>query len=377
MSYTLIAGGYRPTFALLSFDPATAKLKTLSESKAPSNGSWIETAHPKFPNVFYAVSEEESAGTVVSLKKDGESLSITATRTAGDGPAHLHVMKDGSGIVVANYIGGTAVFFPLESDGSLSKTSSSPALELPFAYKDSPAPNPERQDKPHAHQVVEGKNGLLYIVDLGSDRIYVVEKQGVDELAVKGFLQAPEGAGPRHVVISKDGGHLYALTELHHSLLIFTLPSSPTYPLVNDSDFEANIIPPNVPKTHQKYMDSAELVLNPTFPQTLYASNRWELHIKEKNPDLPEIEHASTDGDAVAIVVLSADGQKIESLSHVRTGCDAIRGMSVSPDGKYVALAGQEGGGVEIWKVEGEKGQDWKLAAKEPSLEQIVDLVWL
>ena len=79
----------------------------------------------------------------------------------------------------------------------------------------------------------------------------------------------------------------------------------------------------------------------------------------------------------MAIVLLSKAGDKIEEIKHVRTECDAIRGMSVSPDGKYVALAGQEGGGVEIWAVSGERGDQWKLAAKKEDIEQVVDLIWI
>jgi len=164
-----------------------------------------------------------------------------------------------------------------------------------------------------------------------------------------------------------------------HSLFIFSLdnPSYPAHPL---PDVEVSIIPPSVPKEYQTYMDSSELCFNPAIPGVLYASNRWELHINEKNKDssLPPFKPESpASGDAIAIVLLSGDGSKIESVTHVRTACDAVRGMQVSRDGKFVAVAGQEGGGVEIWKIEGERGDDWKLAAKEHTLEQVTDIVWL
>lgn len=127
-------------------------------------------------------------------------------------------------------------------------------------------------------------------------------------------------------------------------------------------------------------MDSAELLLNPSIPGVLYASNRAELHIKELNEeagnkdlsDLPKV-----DGDAVAIILLNAKGDGVEQIKHVRTGCDGIRGMQVSKDGKYVAVAGQKGGGVEIYQVGGKRGDEWKLAAKDEKLEQVTDFVWL
>lgn len=131
-----------------------------------------------------------------------------------------------------------------------------------------------------------------------------------------------------------------------------------------------------MPATHQKYMDSAEVRLNPAVPNVIYASNRWELHVREKNPGLPEIKEKQP-GDAVAVVLLSEDGARVEEVKHVRTGCDAIRAMRVSPDGKYVALAGQEGGGFEVWQVGGKRGDEWKLAAKDDSIHGVTDCLWL
>lgn len=50
---------------------------------------------------------------------------------------------------------------------------------------------------------------MLYCMDLGGDRIWVVERQGESELEIKGYLQCPGGSGPRHAVISPDGMCLY------------------------------------------------------------------------------------------------------------------------------------------------------------------------
>lgn len=165
------------------------------------------------------------------------------------------------------------------------------------------------------------------------------------------------------------------LTELSHQILVFPLndASYPKHPL---PQAEGNIVPPSVPATHQTYMDAGECVLHPSVPNVVYASNRWELHLKEKNPDLPAVEPKPS-GDAIAVVLLGKDGSQIEQIKHVRTGCDTVRGMRISPDGKYVALGGQEGGGLEIWEVSGERGDVWKLAAKDESIKSITDCLWL
>jgi 6-phosphogluconolactonase (cycloisomerase 2 family) len=115
-------------------------------------------------------------------------------------------------------------------------------------------------------------------------------------------------------------------------------------------------------------MSSAEICLNPTIPNVIYASNRGQLQLKDT---------AGAKGDSVAIVLLSEDGSKVEDIKFLETGCDQIRGMQVSKDGKFVAVGGQNGGGVEIYQVGGKRGDEWKLAGKDESLESIVSFIWL
>lgn len=47
----------------------------------------------------------------------------------------------------------------------------------------------------------------------------------------------------------------------------------------------------------------------------------------------------------------------------MRTSLDTICGMRVSNDGKYVVLAGQQGGGIEVYSIGGERGDERALVA--------------
>lgn len=111
-------------------------------------------------------------------------------------------------------------------------------------------------------------------------------------------------------------------------------------------------------------MDSAEICLHPTIPNVLYASNRLERHIAHHDPHIKDIPGELASGDAVAIILLSDDGKKVDSVKHVRTNVDVIRGMRLSNDGKYVVVAGQEGGGIEIYEISGSAGDEWTLAVR-------------
>lgn len=85
MSYQILASGYRPSISLLEFDSTSAKLKKVSDSKAPENASWLE---PGKNGIVYSTSEVPK-GEVYSLKLQGEEVKITGSKsTKGEEPAH-------------------------------------------------------------------------------------------------------------------------------------------------------------------------------------------------------------------------------------------------------------------------------------------------
>lgn len=156
---------------------------------------------------------------------------------------------------------------------------------------------------------------------------------------------------------------MYVLGELSHTVIAFDLVGSPAENVQPIGGFAPSIIPPSVHPHHQSPMDSAELCLHPSIPNVLYASNRLERHIAERAPHLKNVPEELPSGDAITIILLSDDGRKVQDVKFVRTNLDTIRGMRVSDDGKYVVLVGQEGGGIEIYGISGERGDVWTLVA--------------
>ncbi|WWC69366.1 uncharacterized protein I206_103305 [Kwoniella pini CBS 10737] len=377
-TYQILVSGYRDTYTILSFDPSTSKIKIVSDSKAPEKASWIEPAskqhNPLQSNrVLYSISEVDK-GLAVSLNLKDDQIEITSQKETRGSPAHIHVLKDGSGLAVVNYVGGSMIFFPFNSDGTLSDNASD-LLEFPFLYKDGDAPDPERQDTPHAHQVIEGEPGTLYVCDLGNDRIWVVEKKGVNTLEIKGWLQAPPGTGPRHATFSEDGKHLYVLTELTSDVLVFSL-ENPKYPIISKPEFKVNIIPSSVPKEASKIMNAAELILNPKKSNILYASNRLEISLEEKSKGkfktLKDVK-----GDSIAIIELSSNGEELKELNFFQTDLNNLRGMTISNDGRYLLTAGRKEGGLAIYEISS-NGKQFKLAGKiEKGVDNITDLTFL
>ena len=156
---------------------------------------------------------------------------------------------------------------------------------------------------------------------------------------------------------------MYVIGELSHTVVAFDLSTAPAEAIQPIDGFAPNIIPSTVHPVHQSMMDSAEICLHPTISNVLYVSNRWERHIAQREPHLKNDPKELPPGDAVAIILLSDDGKMVKDMKHVRTNVDVIRGMRLSDDGKYVVVVGQEGGGVEIYEISGDKGDVWTLVA--------------
>ncbi|CBF70190.1 predicted protein [Aspergillus nidulans FGSC A4] len=143
------------------------------------------------------------------------------------------------------------------------------------------------------------------------------------------------------------------------------LPAAAPLSISPIQGFAPNIIPTIVPPTHQLRIDSAEICLHPTISNVIYASNRWERHIAQREPQIQDTRILTVlpAGDAIAILLLSDNGRAVVEIRHVRTNLDVICGMRLSNDGRYVVLAGQEGGGVEVYDISGEGDEVWTLAA--------------
>lgn len=172
---------------------------------------------------------------------------------------------------------------------------------------------------------------------------------------------------------------VYVLGELSHTIVAFDLSTSPAESIQPIDGFAPSVVPPSAHPDYHLTMDSAEICLHPHIPNVLYVSNRWERDLAQLELKLGNKSTKLPSGDAIAIVLLSSDGKRVEETKFVRTNLNTIRGMRLSSDGSLVALVGQEGGGVEIYSINGERGDGWTLVSSlNEGLESgIKHVVWL
>lgn len=135
----------------------------------------------------------------------------------GATPCYLALSPDGKWLAVANYGDGTLAILRVDPDtGALREVVDR------FRPGGDPGPNPHRQDGPHAHCAIFGRDvsDVLYHVDLGLDCVFRHDLQDSGISQTRIAYRAPPGSGPRHLAWYPDKVHAVLICELAASLLL-------------------------------------------------------------------------------------------------------------------------------------------------------------
>lgn len=154
----------------------------------------------------------ETAGDVGAwaVTGDGSWRALGQQSTGGEAPCHLALSPDGRWLATANYTSGSVSLHPVAADGSLGTRT-----DL-VQHRGRLGPQADRQDGPHAHQVVFANGGLL-VCDLGLDAVigYLLDDGRLTEVDRSPM---PPGSGPRHLVM--DGRVAYVVGELGSTVTV-------------------------------------------------------------------------------------------------------------------------------------------------------------
>uniref|UniRef100_A0AAU2JJ92 Lactonase family protein n=1 Tax=Streptomyces sp. NBC_00049 TaxID=2903617 RepID=A0AAU2JJ92_9ACTN len=193
-------------------DPATGALTPIAATAAVADPSYL-AADPD-TGLIYAVSEtEQGAAAAFRPTADGLGLLGPAVRVGGSGPTHLSL--SGRRLLTANYTSGSVSSLPLGPDGR----PAGPASVL--AHRGSGL-DTDRQEHPHAHQVLPDPTGRWVLsVDLGTDSVRVCALDPVTgELRVHAETRLRAGTGPRHLAFHPGGTVAYVLHELEPQVTV-------------------------------------------------------------------------------------------------------------------------------------------------------------
>lgn len=216
--YTAHSGGRGTGIVAARRDPGSGELTPLGTVAVTPSPSFL-TRHPRLP-VLYAVNElPDGQVSAFAVDADGGLTSLGTRPTGGAEPCHLAVAGGGGHLVVANYGGGSVTVFPLDPDGV-------PGERSDLVEHEGHGPDPERQDRGHAHMVSpDPGRGPLLAVDLGTDSIYRYDLDGASGRLVPRAprVRTTPGAGPRHLARHPDGRRCWVAGELDGSVTAYEL----------------------------------------------------------------------------------------------------------------------------------------------------------
>jgi 6-phosphogluconolactonase len=217
----LVLGGYGAAIGLVDLDarheswfgPAVA----VAEADRPS---WVlPSANGRF--VYAALESSDGQVGAWAVTDEVPWRALGTEPTGGADPCHLALSPDGGWLLTANYTSGSVSVHPVLEDGSLGERTQLVEHAGPTG------PVADRQDGPHAHQVVLAPDGTVLVCDLGLDVVVAYALDATEgrlsELARSPF---PAGTGPRHLVVTPDGGTAYVLGELASTLSVCRLSGS-------------------------------------------------------------------------------------------------------------------------------------------------------
>ena len=185
-----------------------ARARTVAEVSDPS--FLVRSADGRF---LYATLEL-TAGRVAAfeLALDGTPAELGEQPTEGAHPCHLTVDPSGRWLLSANYTSGSVAVHPIGADGSLGELSQ-------LLQRSGSGPVSDRQEGPHAHQVVFDPAGeYVFDVDLGTDTVHTSVLGEDGQLEPRSELSIRPGAGPRHLVFHPGGATAYLINELDSTL---------------------------------------------------------------------------------------------------------------------------------------------------------------
>jgi 6-phosphogluconolactonase len=330
-TYTDPAPGASKGIWSATFDTATGKLSPPTPAAELTNPSWVALSHDG--RFLYAVSEVGTpdargvpSGLVVAYAVDrsGKLSELGRASSRGADPCHLAVSRSGRTVAVANYTGGSTVWFQVGADGRLGAATSD--------QHTGKGPNAERQERAHSHSVnFTADDRYLLSCDLGNDRVYVYRHDastGAVAAHRPASVSVEPGSGPRHLVPHPSGRYVHVLAEMGNAVDTFAWNATEGT-LVQRQ--RASTLPIGTTTDNT----TAEIAVHPT-GRFVYASNRGH--------------------DSIAVFSVDARTGRLTLLANTPTGGRTPRNFAVDPSGRWLLAANQRSDNIVTFAIDATKG---------------------
>ena len=268
-------------------------------------------------NLFlYCITElDESEGPKIQAYAVHEDFSLKFLNEqpiAGGYPCHINTHQNS--VLVACYATGNIIQYPLEDSGRLS------AAKKEYRHSGSSI-NETRQEGPHAHQIAVHPNKKdIYVCDLGIDTIkaYHMNENALLPDETKDCMVA-KGAGPRHLVFSKEGNLAYVLNELTGRISVLQL---------KDGVFEEVSSYPSLSDNYMGVPSASTIRMHPN-GKYLYAANRG----------------------FEAITIFRIFDKQLKFVDYQYTQGEEMREFNITRDGNWLIACHQNSHDVVVYKI--------------------------
>lgn len=271
---------------------------------------------------FLYTTNELEAGRVsaFAIDENGSLEFLNHRPTGGAHPCHLEIDPSGRFLLSANYTSGSVAIHPIGANGSLGDPSQ-------ILQREGSGPNAERQEGPHAHQVIFDPSGAFaFDVDLGSDSVYVSILSDKGRLEEVDRLTIHPGAGPRHLVFHPGGGAAYLINELDSSLAVLSYSDGMLAVVQTVSTRPEDATGENFP---------AEVLISAD-GRFVYGSNRGD--------------------NTIAVFQTGADGLQAELIQTIGSGGTWPRHLAFSKDGTQLYAANEQSDTIAVFTVDQTSG---------------------
>lgn len=244
--------------------------------------------------------------------------------SGGMTPSHLAVDPTGDWLAVANYRGANVALGRLDACGHL-------VTLQPRWQFEGRSVHPERQLQSHPHQAVFHDDGVLTPA-LGADE--VVWHALADDRSVATKL--PAGAGPRHLVMSREGRHCYLLCELSSQLAVFAVKG-------RGQCMELTALHSTRDRLEGSNQTAA-VKLHPT-GRFLFCSNR---------------------GDDTVAVFRIGPGEFVQLQQVIPTDGRWPRDLTITSNGRWLIVAHQHSGDLAVFAIDPADGRIGHCSDRRP-----------
>jgi 6-phosphogluconolactonase len=309
------------------YDAATSEITPLGLAAETTNPSFV-APHPN-GRFLYAVNEVgnykgPNSGGVSAFSIDqatGKLTFLNEVASHGADPCYITVDKTGKYVLVANYTGGSIAVFPVLADGKLGEASA-------FVQHTGKGTNPERQEGPHAHSIdLSPDNRFAMVDDLGLDELLVYKFDSAKgSLAPNDppFTKIDAGSGPRHFVLRPDGKFAYVISEMGHTVTVFSNDAA-------NGKLQVLQTITTLPKDFTGRNDDAEIAVHPS-GKFLYASNRGD--------------------DSIAVYTIDQSKGTLRQIGIVHTGGKEPRSFEIDPTGTLLFAENQNSNTIVLLKID-------------------------